>query len=218
MRERVSTRRLARASAACVLVVAALGARIAAGQALPAIAPLDASGPIGYYVVRTGAGHADTDPELAVWALDAWSRSSEGRLRFEPAAEEDALIRVYFVPADYGLYGEMRPFLAGGRRGAAVYIRAEGATRDLDAAGAADPLMRDTIVYLTCLHELGHALGLVHTDVFEDIMYFFGFGGDIDEFFGRYRRQIESRDDLARLGGVSRGDLAQLARLYGGGR
>ena len=55
-----------------------------------------------------------------------------------------------------------------------------------------DALFRDTIVYLTCLHELGHALGLAHTADFADVMYFFGFGGDITEFFGRYRRTLRS--------------------------
>ena len=46
-----------------------------------------------------------------------------------------------------------------------------------------DKLLRDAIVYLTCLHETGHALGLQHTDAFADIMYSFQYGGDIDGIF-----------------------------------
>ena len=51
--------------------------------------------------------------------------------------------------------------------------------RDIEAATRADHLLRDSIVYLTCLHESGHALGLPHTAAFADIMYTFRYGGDI---------------------------------------
>ena len=40
---------------------------------------------------------------------------------------------------------------------------------------------RDSIVYLTCLHE-PHALGAEHTQDFRDIMYYFGYGGDVVEY------------------------------------
>ena len=74
-----------------------------------------------------------------------------------------------------------------------------------------DSLMRDVIVYLTCLHETGHALGLRHTDVFEDIMYSFQYGGDIPEYFGRYRRKIQSREDISKNAGMSEADRKHLA-------
>jgi hypothetical protein len=45
-------------------------------------------------------------------------------------------------------------------------------------------------------------------------MYFFGFGGDIPEFFGRYRRELRSRNDIRAVAGLSGGDLAQLRALY----
>jgi hypothetical protein len=193
-------------------------ASIANAQELVPLVPLDSSGRITYFVAEgeQRSQYQASDNELAVWALEAWARASDGKLRFDPAPEEDALLRVYFVPASAGQYGEMRAILVDGRRGAAVFVRPDTAALGpaIAALANADPLWRDTIVYLTCLHETGHALGLVHTNRFVDIMYSFQFGGDIPAFFGRYRDQLESRDDVADVSGLSVDDLEQLRALY----
>jgi len=73
-----------------------------------------------------------------------------------------------------------------------------------------DPLLRDAIVYLTCLHESGHALGLSHTRAFADIMYSFQYGGDITAYFGRYRGLLKARGEIAMHSGVSDADRAAL--------
>jgi len=120
---------------------------------------------------------------------------------------------VAWEDGEWGIVWETRD----GQRGAEVYIRPNTDALGPDIAKRArlDALFRDTIVYLTCLHELGHALGLRHTANFDDVMYFFGFGGDIPEFFGRYRKELKTRDDIAKVSGLSDGDLAHLHDLYG---
>jgi hypothetical protein len=45
-------------------------------------------------------------------------------------------------------------------------------------------------------------------------MYSFQYGGDIAEYFARYRRQISSREDIRKHAGMSAHDRERLAELY----
>lgn len=187
-------------------------------QGPPTLQPLD-NGRVPYFIAEAEAGSEARpgDHDLARWALQVWERTIGGALQFQPASSErEALLRVYFVPASSGQYGEMRSLTLDGRRGAAVFIRPDVSALgpDMASAARADALMRDTIVYLTCLHELGHAVGLSHTADFDDIMYFFGYGGDLVGFFDRYRRQLRTRDDIARNAGLSPADARRVRALY----
>ena len=79
-----------------------------------------------------------------------------------------------------------------------------------------DKLFRDSIVYLTVLHESGHALGLPHTRGYDDIMYSFAYGGDIVEYFARYRRKLEKRETIASASGLSDEDIRRVKLIYSG--
>jgi hypothetical protein len=154
------------------------------------------------------------DPQLAEWALKAWQAASGGMLHLEKVTNpERAQIRIHWADGAGGLYGEAQPILVDGKRGANVFVLPDTTQLGPDIAREAgrDPLLRDAIVYLTCLHETGHALGLQHTAAFPDIMYSFQYGGDIPEYFGRYRRKLNTRGDIERNPGMSPQDQLRLA-------
>lgn len=159
---------------------------------------------------RPETGCRADDPELAQWAMEAWQTASAGALtlsKTESAAR--AHIRLYWTGGRDGLYGETRPIMVDGIRGAEIYV-----LPTVVPATEKDKLLRDAIVYLTCLHESGHALGLDHTADFADIMYSFQYGGDIAAYFGRYRRALAARADIRQHSGLSAGDRRQLAALF----
>lgn len=111
------------------------------------------------------------DPELGRWALEAWQRESGGAIILKKSPnEEHARLRLHWANGTSSLYGETEPTMVDGKRGANIYVLPSV------GPGRAEPLTRDTIVYLTCVHESGHALGLVHTRNFADIMYSFQYG------------------------------------------
>jgi len=133
--------------------------------------------------------------------MAAWESAAPGAIRLTPLKDrEHARIRLYWATSEQGLYGEARPIVVDARKGAEVYVR----PAPLEAQS--DKLLRDAIVYLTCLHETGHALGLPHTAVFDDIMYSFQYGGDIPEYFARYRRKLHTRTDIQKNSGLSEAD------------
>jgi hypothetical protein len=143
-------------------------------------------------------------------ALVTWTRAARGRFVLEPTTSRDAaLVRVRFAQAD-GIYGETSPHIdrATGLIGSAEVLiagRVEG-----------DTAWQRIVIYLTALHELGHALGLPHTSAFDDIMYSFRRPDDGERYFGAYQRRLRSSADIGteHATGLSPADIAALERLY----
>ena len=201
------------------LVTVAVATILLVTPQVPPGITLDAREPIPYFIEdgKGISGYRDSDRELAKLALDAWSRESGGRLKFtEVKAAQMGIVRFRWIPQNEGLYGEMQRVQVNGKRGAIVNVMPEVAVHGDPLASRAlqDSLLRDTIVYLTCVHELGHAVGLQHTSRFDDIMYYFGYGGDIVNYFMRYRTKLQSRSDIAKYSGLSSSDIEILRAMY----
>jgi hypothetical protein len=144
------------------------------------------------------------DPLMVERAMRVWSDAAAGRFTLARTTDAAAArVRVRFATGD-ATFGEASP----------VADRSSGFITGADIAIAAnleaDPLLQRVIIYLTALHELGHALGLRHTSRFDDIMYLFRRPDAV-------RRRIRTEADIGAPGatGLSEGDLVALRALYG---
>ena len=142
-------------------------------------------------------------------AMKAWTAAADGRFTLVKAWESTAPVRLHFMAADYR-YGVTAPRL---NRETGLLVKAEVYVA---ADAGRDPLERQIIVYLTALHELGHALGMDHTNDITSIMYLFRMPDDGNRFFGAYRRRLKSADDIgsAAATGLSADDVVTLRALY----
>ena len=141
--------------------------------------------------------------------MATWSEAAEGGLTLRKTTASDAAnVRVQFVSGN-AIYGEARP-----RVGLAGDIVSADVRINADVSG--DAMDRRIILYLTALHELGHVIGLPHTDEVSDIMYSFRRADDGARYFGAYRRRLRTSEDVGsgRATGLSAGDLTALRTLY----
>jgi matrixin len=206
-------------SVAAVFLAAA--PRAAQGPRPPESFPLtvDRNGAIGYFIAagEKGSGYRDSDADLAAWAMQEWQRSIGETLRFEQVETEDAAtIRVHWLPwSEEAALGRMEPSAVNGRAVASVDIRPDEFRfrPTVRRRIVEDPLMRDVVIYYVCLHEVGHALGLRHSDNPRDIMWP-GTNGVTLPVYEHYRHHLESRDDIPKTSWLSRNDIERARALW----
>ncbi len=142
-------------------------------------------------------------------AMHAWTVAADGRFTLVKAWESTAPVRLHFMSADYR-YGVTAPRV---NPATGFIVKAEVAVA---ADAGRDALERRIIVYLTALHEIGHALGMEHTADINTIMYLFREPGDGERFFGAYRKKLKTAADIGTPAatGLSADDVVTLRALY----
>lgn len=167
--------------------------------------------PKAVVAVYIDPAHAPLGGERLVGrALEVWTTAAQGRVELRRVTSREAAAVLVRFASNETDFGETLP-LADSRTG--LLVRAE-VTLANDLRG--DRLSQQVALYLTALHEIGHALGLAHQPDFASIMYRFRSPADGERFFNRYRVKLKSADAIGTPAatGLADGDIQALQALY----